>query len=206
MPAYTRSIQQSMNIIYLQDADSGKSQWIVYPNSRRLPDSFRQHANLGANPVKVFPWLNERGFSADAPRLDLPAPELKITLSAEYGRNRVYRARMFSRRGAAKEYLLFPPSEPVEAVYIEGKSVPPISNMILHYTNGWHIYDLVDLPPESVEIQFTIPGILPPQIYVMDKSYGLPPEASALLKDRPAEATAIHDGDGTIVMRRVHLP
>jgi Zn-dependent M28 family amino/carboxypeptidase len=206
MPPYSRSVQQAMNIIYLQDADSGKSQWIVYPNSGRLPDSFRQHANFGLNPVKIFPWLSEKGFSADAPRLDLPVPELKMKWFAEYGRNRVYGAVMFSHRGAPKEYLLFAPSEPVEEVKIDGKPVPPLSDMILPYANGWHIYDLVDLPPEGVEIDFAIRGTSPPQIYVLDKSYGLPPEGAFLLKDRPADATAIHDGDGTIVMRRVQLP
>ncbi|MGH9703322.1 MAG: M28 family peptidase, partial [Candidatus Acidiferrales bacterium] len=203
---YTRSVQQAMNILYLQDADSGKSQWIVFPNSGRLPVSFRQTANFGFTPVKAFHWLNERGYSADAPRLDLPAPDLKISLSSESAGKRVYHATMLSQRDAPKEYLLFPPSELVEAVSIEGTPVPPITDSILRYTNGWHIYDLVDTAKAGVEVDFTIRGTSPPQIYLMDKSYGLPLEATAILKSRPPEATPIHDGDGTIVIRRVQLP
>jgi hypothetical protein len=64
----------------------------------------------------------------------------------------------------------------------------------------------VDLQPEGVEIGFAIAGSAPFQVYVMDKSYGLPLEGLFLLKDRPADCTPIHDGDGTIVMRRVQLP
>ncbi len=206
MPPYSRSVQHAMNIIYLQDADSGKSQWVVYPNSGRLPDSFRQHANFDLNPGKFFQWLNEKGFSTGAPHLDLPAPELKIMSVMQMAGLRHYRALMISHRGAAKEYLLFPPSESSETVSIQGKPVPPISEAILKYTNGWHVYDLVDLQPEGVEIGFAIASSAPLQVYVMDKSYGLPLEGLFLLKDRPADCTAIHDGDGTIVMRRVQLP
>ena len=110
MTPYTRSVQHAMNILYLQDADSGKSQWIVYPNSGRLPDSFRQLQISTSHPSKLFHWLNERGFSADAPRLALPAPDLKISLSLMHmGGQRHYHAIMISHRGAPKEYLLFPP-------------------------------------------------------------------------------------------------
>jgi hypothetical protein len=179
---------------------------VVYPNSGRLPDSFRQHANFDVNPGKFFQWLNERGFSAGAPRLALPAPELKILGLMQMGGLRHYRAMMISHRGAPKVYLLFPPSESSEPVSIEGKQVPPISEAILSYTNGWHVYDVVDLQPEGVEIGFAIAGNAPLQVYVMDKSYGLPLEGLFLLKDRPADCTPIHDGDGTIVIRRVQLP
>ena len=206
MPPYSRSVQHAMNIIYLQDADSGKSQWVVYPNSGRLPDSFRQHANFDTRPGKFFQWLNEQGFSAGAPRLALPPPELKIISVMQMAGLRHYRAMMISHRGASKEYLLFPPSESSETVSIQGKPVPPISDTISKYTNGWHVYDLVDLQPEGVEIGFAIAGSAPLQVYVMDKSYGLPLEGLFLLKDRPVDCTAIHDGDGTIVMRRVQLP
>jgi len=62
------------------------------------------------------------------------------------------------------------------------------------------------LAPAGVAVDFTIRRTSPPQIYVMDKSYGLPLEATAILKARPPEATPIHDGDGTIVIRRIQLP
>jgi hypothetical protein len=58
---------------------------------------------------------------------------------------------------------------------------------------------------KGIEISFTLPTGKPVEVYALDQTYALPPEASFLVKARPFTATPSQDGDVTVVSRRVQL-
>ena len=78
LPAYSAGTPDRLNISYSLDADSGKAQWLVEPESQQLPASFRQVMTFNATPEKAFPWSASPSFMADAGRIDLATPTLTI--------------------------------------------------------------------------------------------------------------------------------
>jgi hypothetical protein len=57
-----------------------------------------------------------------------------------------------------------------------------------------------------MEIQFTVEGDKPADVYVVDESYELPAAGESLRKARPGYAVASQDGDETIVYRQLKVP
>ncbi len=205
VPAYSQDSPERMNILFLQDGDSGKAQWVVHPGSGRLPESFRQSAPFSAQPAKVFPWDHSGGFAADAPHLDLPAPELSVLSNAEFGGLRSIRARLRSPRGAPEVDIALPPSAAIDLLSVRGTAIPNLYDKAVSWYQGWRIYSFIGVPPGGLEVEFRLGQQAPVEIYLLEQSSGLPLEGLFLLKDRPATAVPSHEGDTAIVSRRVRL-
>lgn len=101
--------------------------------------------------------------------------------------------------------LAFPPDSKPESVLMAGHAVPELGSRLLRYTHGWWIYRCLDTSSEGIDVQFTLPGTKPISLFLLDESYGLPPEGAFLRSARPATATQIQNGDATVVSRYVTL-
>lgn len=204
-PAYSAKAPEHVNLQYRQDGDSGKSQWVVYTDSGRLPEPIRVATNFRRIDKGSFPWDTLPAFLADAPHLEIAAPTFTILESSESGGKRQYRALLRSERGAPEAAVFFPPDSGIDQIRIQDEPIPHKTARVLRYFNGWDLYRCMTMPAKGIEIQFELPLGKPVEVYVLDLSYGLPLEGMFVLKSRPLTATAYQQGDVTILTRQVQL-
>lgn len=205
VPAYSAKAPERVNIEFSQDADTGNAQWIVEPNSGRLPEPIRLAATFRATDHGAFPWDTQAAFVSDAPHLDIAPPTFTILESSQAGGRRNYRTLLRSERGATYVGVFFPPGSGVEDVRLGGQPLPPATEGIRSIFNGWVAYDCPATPASGIEISFSVPLGKTVEVSAADENYGLPPEGAFLLNSRPLTATPSQNGDVTIVTRRVQL-
>jgi hypothetical protein len=204
LPAYSMSSPERMNLDYFQDEESGQSRWLATPNSGQLPKPLRAAAAFSAKEEAVQTLIGS-AYVADAPNLNLPAPTLTVEdISSSQGKL-AFRVRLRSPRGAPEGVLAFPAGAGVVSVSMNGHAIGELSEQVLRYTHGWHVYVCDTLPPNGIEMQFTLPSSKPITVLLLDKSFGLPLEGMFLEKARPKTSVASQDGDVTIVSRQVTL-
>jgi len=204
-PAYSAKSPERVNLQYWKDADTGRSQWLVRPESGRLPGAIGVASKFSRIAKGPFPWSTTPAFVAEAPRLELPAPTFTILESSHTADKRSYHALLRSERGASEAMVLFPPDSGIDSVRMDGTPVEPEAPRLREYLNGWIIYDCVTMSAKGVEISFTLPPGKPFDVYAADQTFGLPLEGMFLLKSRPLTATKSEDGDVTMVSRRVQF-
>jgi hypothetical protein len=205
VPTYSAKAPEHANIDYWLDADAGKSQWLAFPESHRLPEPIRLATQFHRVDSGPFPWSTGSAFVADAPHVDLPPPTFTVLESSESAGKRIFRALLRSERGAPETMVMFPPGANVESVRMEGLPVAPKTERARRYFNGWDYYGCLTTPAKGIEITFQIPTGKSFELYALDRTYGLPPDGSFLLKARPLTAIPYSDGDMTVLSRRVQL-
>lgn len=205
VPAFSAKVPERVNIEYWRDADSGKSQWIVHPNSGKLPEPIRLAANFHQVDHGPFPWQTRGAFLTDAPHLDLAPPTFTILNLAVANGKRSYSALLRSERGAPQAMVFFPPDSGVADLRAEDSPMPIEESRARKYLNGWSIFNCVTMTAKGVAINFTLPEGKSVEVYAVDQTFRLPDEGSFLLKSRPLTATRSQDGDVTLVSRRVQL-
>ena len=205
VPAFSAKSPEHVNFEYVQDSDSGKSQWVVYPESGRLPEPIRLATTLTRQTSGPFPWISGASFVANAPHLDLPPPTLTILESSEALAGRQYKALLRSERGVSRAFVLFPPDSGVESVQMAEQTLQPQPEGIRRESNGWYVYLCETMPAKGIELTFRLPAGKPVQVYAVDTSFALPLEGMFLLKSRPLTAMPYGDGDRTVVVRHVEL-
>jgi hypothetical protein len=205
VPAFSAKSPEHVNLEYVEDSDSGNSQWVVYPASGRLPEPIRLATNLARHNGGPFPWVGGITFLSNAPHLDLPPPTLTVLESSEVPGKRLYRTLLRSERGAPRALVLFPPDSGVESVQMEGQTLQPQSETMRRESNGWYVYLSETMPGRGIDLTFRLPAGRPVQVYAVDTSFALPLEGTFLLKSRPLTATPYQDGDRTVVVRHLEL-
>ena len=204
-PAFSAKSPEHVNFEYVQDSDSGKSQWVMYPASGKLPEPIRLATNASRQSGGPFPWITETSWVTNAPHLDLAPPTLTVLESSAVPGKQHYRTLLRSERGASRALIFFPPDSGVEQVQVEDHAVPPESERLRRELNGWYGYSCETIPAKGIEISFTLPAGKPVRVFAVDTSFTLPLEGMFLLKSRPFPATPYGDGDRTLVVRHVEL-
>ena len=205
VPAFSAKAPEHVTLQYVQEADSGNSQWVVYPASGHLPEPVRLATNFRGQENGAFPWVVDPAFFAAAPHEELAPPTFTIQESTELPGKRRYRTLLRSERGASEALVMFPPNSRIESVLAIDEPVQPQTEKVRQYQNGWYAYDFYAMPAKGVEMSFTLPVGKSVEVYVLDVTYALPLEGMFLLKSRPLTATPFGEGDCTIASRRVQL-
>ena len=205
VPAFSAKAPEHVNLQYVQEADSGNSQWVVYPASGHLPEPIRLATNFRAQESGAFPWISDPAFFAAAPHVEVAPPTFTILESSELPARRRYRTLLRSERGAPEALVMFPPESRIDSVRAADEPVQSQTDRVRQYQNGWYSYDFYAMPAKGVEFSFTLPVGKPVGVYVLDVTYALPLEGMFLLKSRPLTATPFGEGDSTIASRRVQL-
>jgi len=205
LPAYSAKSPEHLNIDYWQDTDAESAQWIVEPDSGRLPDPLRLAAPFSRMSIGPLPWSTGPRFLAGAPHLNLASPTFTILDDSQKDSRRFYHALLRSERAAPVAMLLFPPGSQVDDVRFGGVPVAPQTQRQHSTLNGWAMYACLAMPEQGVEISFSLPTGKPIEISAIDQTYGLPLEGQFLLKARPLTASPANAGDITIVTRRVRF-
>ena len=205
VPAFSAKAPEHVTLQYVQEADSGNSQWVAYPASGHLPEPIRLATNFRGQENGAFPWIADPAFFAAAPHEELAPPTFTIQESTELPGKRRYRTLLRSERGASEALVMFPPNSRIESVLAIDEPVQPQTEKVRQYQNGWYAYDFYAMPGKGVEMSFTLPVGKSVEVYVLDVTYALPLEGMFLLKSRPLTATPFGEGDCTIASRRVQL-
>lgn len=205
VPVFSAKAPQRVNIEYWLDGDSGRAQWVVLPDSGRLPEAIRLAARFHRIETGLFPWERQPAFVSGAPQLGLAAPTFTILESSVADGNRLYRTLLRSERGAPEAMVLFAPDSGIDSARMSDLAVPPESERVRRYLKGWTLYDCATMPAKGVQLSFTLSVGRAVEVYVIDKTFRLPGEGDFLLKSRPLTATRSQDGDITVVSRRIQL-
>ena len=205
VPAYSAQAPERVNLQLWQDADSGKAQWVVEPESGRLPDAIALAASFRIARSGEVPWAHGNAFLSDAPAIELSAPTFTVQDSFIEAGKRHLEALLRSERGAPAAMVMFPPDSGVEGVRMEDVPVPPETSRVRELVNGWLVYRCPAVPPKGVAVSFELPIGKPVVVTVIDHSYGLPDEGAFLAHARPLTAVRSGEGDVTIFSRRVQL-
>jgi hypothetical protein len=205
VPVYSAKAPERVNIEYWLDADQGRGEWVVLPDSGRLPEAIRLAAVFHRTPTGLFPWERQPAFVADATHLGLAAPTFTILESSVVDGKHLYRMLLRSERAAPEAMVLFPPDSGIDSARMADFAVPAESDRVQHYLKGWTLYDCDTMPAKGVELSFKLPVGKPVEVYVIDKTFRLPDEGGFLLKSRPLTATRSQDGDIAVVSRRIQL-
>lgn len=203
-PRFTADDPRFVNVTYFEDGDSGEAHLVV-PVWQRMPAPMRQAAEFAPEPQWPFPWGDGRPVFSIAPvaAAALPPPQVEVLEREEAsgGGYRV-RARVRSPRGAPKVRFYVPREAAPSAVSLAGTDVPlPEGSSAA----GWLTFTFQGLGEEGVELTGSFAAEDTPEIYVVDESYGLPPEGRDLAAARPENVATIQSGDNTLVSHRARL-
>ncbi|MEA2604422.1 MAG: hypothetical protein QOF89_5414 [Acidobacteriota bacterium] len=191
-----------------QDAGTGEARWLV-TGRPPFPPAMRQAATFAQKLVTPYPWSTrwEMAFVAPAPRLEAPGPELTVLEDSAAEGKRHLRLRLTSPRGALVGSIAVPQEARIETIKIDGHAFPTTERRAgpLNVASGWKLFSSLTLPPGGSEVEVVLGSTEPASWYVIDRSFGLPPSAQALLAARPKDAVAIQDGDTVVMSRKVKI-
>jgi Peptidase family M28 len=210
-PRFTLRSPQSLTFTFQQDAGTGSARWVVR-GLPPLPAAVRAAGAWGP-PGRPFPWSPAWyvARSAPAPALADPAaaaPELQVVASSIDGGKRHLRLRLVSWRGAAYGTVWVPAAARPEAVAVEGHPVPARgwrTGRQRPAAGDWLAYSDLTLPAAGCELDLVLGETAAVEVYVVDSTPGLPPAGAALLAARPPTAVPQHQGDTTLVSRKVKI-
>jgi hypothetical protein len=205
LPPYTEARPRSLGFTLHQDADTTSSRWIVGAEAGPVPEPVREAASLNEEIEDWLPFFRARfpSESGPAPNLPVEPPELLVLEESRTDSGRRVRALLRSPRGADEVSIFLPPGVEPLAAAVNRTPVPPDDPRIRWWTHGWRVYGGVAVPVGGIEVEFFLRGHERVEAYLLDWSYGLPPQGRALLAARPPEAVPKHRGDGWIVTRKV---
>jgi hypothetical protein len=191
---------ERMSILFTQEAESRNSEWIIAPESGRLPEAVAHAAPFSNRPEPLPPWSSLPSFQAVAEGPPLPAPELLVEEQGTAGSKRTVRGRIVSRRGAPSVWMVFPEGFPLLRLTAEGQEAE-----LRPGRGGYRVFRCVTTPPEGIEVVLELKDGPPADLRIADLSPGLPPSAATLLLARPAWAVPSQGGDTTVVIRRIRI-
>jgi hypothetical protein len=207
-PPSSPQVPRNVVISLHQDAVTGASRWVVF-SAPPFPQSLRQAAAFAPKPEVPYPWLPPQAmaFVAPAPRLEAPGPELVVEQDSTAEGKRHVRLRLTSPRGAQVGMFAIPAEAQLESIQIDGHAFPTNQRRAgpLNRAKGWKLFSNLTLPPGGSEVEVVLGSTQPADWYAIDRSYGLPPTAAALLAARPKDVITIQDGDTVIMTRKVKI-
>jgi len=195
-----------MSISLSRDEDSGRSRWLVFSESGRLPAAMGKEATFSSHAVSPYPWAGPaRALEAAAPDLALAPPLVSVREDSRIGSTRRVRLHVSSQRKAPAVFLAIGPSASVGSIHVQGVAMRPIDARFVAWRRGWRLVTCLTTPPEGVDFDLEMAAGPSPELSVGDRSPGLPPAAGGLLRARGPLAAPSGEGDTTVVVRRLKL-
>jgi hypothetical protein len=157
------------SLVYLVEPEKVRASWLSFDPE---PDDWTRHA-LGGEPESAeasFPSLRGVRWGADAPVLELSAPELTVISERRDGRDewRQVDVRLRSLRGAPILRLDATATVPLHLVGVEGRPVETGGNGAEVYFAAFAV------PAEGITVTLEVAGRWPIEATLSDQSYGLP--------------------------------
>ena len=211
-PPFSPASQSPLNVVAHEDAVSGETR-LVLDGGRPFPPAVLQAAPFDRKPAQAFPWAPfGRTVVAPVQPLGAPGPELAVLADSVVGGKRHLRLRLTSPRGARVGVVYFPAKAQVEAIQVDGETVPMEGlakggqhGPARRPQRGWQAVTYHTLPPEGGVLDVVLGSTQPNDWYVIDQTYDLPATAQAVTAARPKTAAKFQEGDRTVVSRKVTI-
>jgi hypothetical protein len=202
-PAFTADSPRLLNVVFHQDAESGRARWLV-GGALPVPAPLSRAAPFGP-PEVPFPFAPPllRAVAAPAEPLAAPGPVLLVIADQVVDGRRRLELRLSSPRGAPVASVYVPTSAGIVQATIDGRLVPPPPPGRFAPVPGWRGLAEVTLPASGCVLKLVLAEIRPLAWYVIDISPGLPPAGRRLQAARPPAAAPVREGDLTIFSRRL---
>lgn len=198
VPARSADAPEVMNLVHYQDSDAKKAIWQVV---------------RGGADLRVGPNVSFDGFASPPPGwlaakkppkvmaaavATTASPEITtIDGSTSSAADRRIRARVRAPRGALELSAVLPPHARVVSLRWRDHTLA-----MGPYVHGVRVRAI---GTDEVEIEVAVQGSEPVEAFVFDVASEMPPEATAILADRPPTRVPRSLGDASIVVRRVTL-
>jgi hypothetical protein len=190
---------------FFRDANDRQTRWVAFEDGPALPEALRSSSPFGGR-TRIEPWdPGEHEYVAPAESGELAEPELALDEDRIEGDTRHLRFRVASRRGAPVAQLFLPPEVKLLAASVDGTQVPARNGELPGCLFGWHMIQLLTLPPGGSTVTLELRAPKPFEMLVWDSAPGLPPEGKRLREARDQVAIPFEEGDQTVVGRRVKL-
>lgn len=206
-PPYTPDQPRPLNLLFVQDADSGAALWAADASDGAVPEGLAKAAGFSRDITEPLPWAPRfDAFTAQAPSLAAPSPELTVLSDRTDGDRRRMRIHLRSPRGARSIGLALPATAAIESVRVAGRRIPERSvKAALRRASEWQTIEIWAIAAKGVEVELVIGSRDPLPAVLYDESAGLPAAGRSLLTARPRTASPIGRGDRTIVLCRATL-
>ena len=200
LPISTPSRPQAVNLYHYEDRDKGVAYRVALPWSENPPASLSEQFNLQS--TAIFPWTSGEFLAAPTSPLSetvAPPPDLEILSDEPSNGGRVVQAQLRSAR-KPREFDLRIPIVGLASVSASGNSftVDPADA-----SEGYYTFFCFGPSCDGLDVTLQFTSTNQVSVFVVDRSSGLPPDDVSFSQARPAMAVPIHDGDQTMVLRRV---
>jgi hypothetical protein len=206
VPPYSAANPQPLNLYHFEDRDTGRAAWISIPFNDRTPLSLNTVFNSPAQ--AVFPWTSNQYFTIPSELTSLAAPDLQVLSDSLSCRQRSVTVRLESSR-APREFDLRIPLASLASLSVAGQtytvtapSQPPDPTDT--WSQYYHFY-CFGSECNGLEVTLNLTSPNPVEMLIADRTSGLPPGAECLLELRDPLAVPIHEGDETVILKRVKL-
>ncbi len=197
-PAFDADVPRPASLLYAGNADAAR----LYLQPRAtMPVGFLAEAGFDDASQRIDALLGwgHAGVAGAA----LTAPALNVDTDTVRDGKRHIGIRLTSRRGATSGGFILPGDIEVSSIRVQGESLAP---------SRWHsqptnrrVITLVGLPPEGALFEFDAAPGEAIEVQAYDRSPGIPPELSELVRQRDAVAMPIHGGDTTVAWQQLEL-
>jgi hypothetical protein len=202
-PGYTPDNPRPLNIVYHQDADTGRARWLVHETP--VDRVFMQRAGFGSAPesISLAGLVPTQAFTRKAASARLEAPRFELVTRKTRGDKVSLSGQIRSVRTGFVFGLIIPPDSGITAVTLEGQPLVSPERFAGGKPVWARIFGTAD-KPLSIAIEHDTDGM---GRFTLFERSALPqtPEADRLLSLRPDNASPVHAGDGAFVFRSLDL-
>lgn len=196
-PQFTPELPGKLNILHLQDLDSGEAYHVLETGRTGdpLPAEFAELALWEQS--AALPWSQSQLPTAPAGPGAALGPSLEVATTESRGELRQVSGTLRTRPGARMLTILLPTS--VRSLRLAGRVVEPEKLRTTH--TGRRMLTIHGPPEDGVPLVAELRGDDPWQL--IDAVPELPAGSRTLVLARPADRTAFQNGDLSLALRKV---
>jgi hypothetical protein len=178
--------RRSHHLFYAMNADTGKAVWA---SGDERPDEYTSQFLTGDVKREVLaeyiPWRRDTFLMSPAPVAGIASPEVVVLEDAKSDSARTVKLRVRSARQSQQMSIFVDTGASVSAAAVNGQNINAGRNSTSEARQPWRL-DYHGVPPEGIELGFTLNTAGPIKLFVVDQSYGLPEITGSSYKGRPA--------------------
>ena len=202
VPVSSQTRPQAVNLYRYEDRDTGAAYRMALPWSEELPEPLGEQ--FGLQPLVIFPWTGSEFLAASAPPLSAaaaPGPDLEVVSDEPSDGGRLVQVRLRSAR-EPREFDLRVPIAVLASISVAGDTFPVDA---ADASEGYYSLLCFGGRCDGLEVTLQLNTADPVEVFIIDRSAGLPPEDRSFIQARPATAVPTYDGDQMLVLHRVEL-
>jgi hypothetical protein len=206
VPTHSEFRPQRLNLLHVEQRHLDQVNWLIDSATmagetiRDVPQSLRQAAPFGSEPIAPLPWSSRQYLVAPATSTTAPAPEIHLLSNARTNGERRLHLQLRSPRGGDQIKLYIPQAAGLSRIEVLGTPYIIEESFI---ENGYHLFACFAPACDGLEVALHLEGNTPVALLIADATSGLPSGGDVLLQARPNSAVPSQDGDVTLIANEI---